>query len=83
MPVANPLSLVLKHDAYTDKIKKRLCLDLSRNVNKRIPDEPVKLDDLSVSEKIIEPGDYMTAFDLKNQFFHVKLHPDTKKNFWL
>ena len=63
------------------RLKKRLCLGLSRNVNKRIPDEPVKLYDLSVSEKIVEPGDYMIAFDLKNQFFHVKLHPDVKKKF--
>ena len=71
----SPLSLVLKFDAHTDTVKKRSCLDLSRNVNKRVPDEPVKLDDLSVSEKIVEPMDFMTAFDLKNQFFHVKLHP--------
>ena len=77
----NPLSLILKYDAFTDKVKKRLCLDLSRFVNKCVPDEPVKLDDLSVSEKIVEPGDFMTAFDLKNQFFHVRLHPAARQFF--
>ena len=77
----NPLSLILKYDACTDKVKKRLCLDLSRFVNKCVPDEPVKLDDLSVSEKIVEPRDFMTAFDLKNQFFHVQLHPAARQFF--
>jgi hypothetical protein len=77
----NPLSVVEKYDVMNDKMKLRVVLDMSRHVNNCIEDWPVKLDDLTVAESILEPFDYLTAFDLKNQFFHVQLHPSQKKYF--
>jgi hypothetical protein len=77
----NPLSDVEKYDVMNDKIKLRVVLDMSRHVNNCREDWPVKLDDLTVAESILEPFDYLTAFDLKNQFFHVQLHPSQKKYF--
>jgi hypothetical protein len=56
-------------------------LDLSRHVNNFINDSLVQLDDLAAAEAVLEPGDFLTAYDLKNKFFHVKLHPDMKKFF--
>ena len=40
---------------------------------------PVKLDDLSVSDKLLEPNDYMCAYDLENMYFHVSIHPEHQK----
>jgi len=65
----------------TETLKKRLVLDLSREVNKCIPGEKTKLADLSVSEQLIEEGDFMTVFDLRNMFFHVRLHPNMYRYF--
>ena len=70
-----------KFDPVTDKLKERLVLDMSRHVNNFIADKVVKLDDLSASEHLLDVNDYMTSFDLKNQFFHIKLHPDYYKYF--
>ncbi len=77
----NPLSVAEKLDVFSDELKKRLVIDMSRHVNLCIADTPVKLDDLTQAEQVLELGDYMQAFDLKNQFFHVKLHPSMKNFF--
>ena len=77
----SPLSVVQKFDAVQDVVKERLVLDLSRHVNHFLPDKHVKLEDLSVSEHLLDFSDYMASFDLKNQFFHVKLHPDMYRFF--
>jgi len=77
----SPLSLVQKYDPVTDTLKERVVLDLSRHVNLFIADKATKLDDLSVSEHSLDTGDFMTSFDLRNQFFHIKLHPDMFKYF--
>ncbi len=66
---------------FSDELKKCLVIDMSWHVNLCIVDTPVKLDDLMVAEQVLEQGNYMQVFDLKNQFFHVKLHPSMKKNF--
>ena len=78
---SSPLSVVQKYDAVNDVLKERLVLDLSRHVNVFLPDTHVKLDDLSVSEYLLDLEDYMASFDLKNMFFHVKLHPDMYRFF--
>ena len=78
---SSPLTVVQKFDPVTDKLKERLVLDMSRHVNNFIADNVVKLDDLSASEHLLDVDDYMTSFDLKNQFFHIKLHPDYYKYF--
>ena len=77
----SPLTVVQKFDPVTDKLKERLVLDISHHVNNFIADKAVKLDDLTVSEHLLDVEDWMTSFDLKNQFFHIKLHPDYYKYF--
>ena len=77
----NPLSVVLKYDPVSDVSKYRVVLDLSRHVNGCIVNRSSKLEDLSVTEAAVEPGEFLTAFDLKNQFFHVRLHESQKKFF--
>jgi hypothetical protein len=77
----SPLSVVVKYDALTEKTKFRVVLDLSRHVNQHIKNNSVKLDDLSVAEAVLEQGDFLTAYDLKNMFFHVRLHESMKKYF--
>jgi hypothetical protein len=77
----NPLSVAVKYDPVTDKTKFRPVIDLSRHVNKHVQDMKVKLDDLSVSEDLVAPGDFMASFDLENQFFHVRLDPAYRKFF--
>jgi hypothetical protein len=54
---------------------------MSRHVNKFVVDRAVQLDDLARVEHLLEPNDFQTVFDLKNMFFHVKLHPDVRKYF--
>jgi hypothetical protein len=71
----------VKYDASGDKLKYRPVLDLSRHVNLFVKDRSVQLDDLHQVAHILAPGDYMLAFDLKNQFFHVRLHPEARKYF--
>ena len=50
----SPLSVVQKFDAVQDVVKERLVLDLSRHVNHFLPDKHVKLEDLSVSEHLLD-----------------------------
>jgi hypothetical protein len=57
----NPMTVAVQYNAVTDSIKYRPCIDLSRHVNKFIADMTVKLDDLTVSQELIHPGDYMVA----------------------
>jgi hypothetical protein len=75
----NSLGVAVKYDASSDKLKFRP--DLSRHVNYFIPSRSVQLDDLSYVADLLEQGDYLLAFDLKNQFFHVQLHPAARKFF--
>ena len=77
----NPLSVAAKYDPVTDTTKFRPVIDLSRHVNKHVKEVKVKLDDLGVSEVLIEKNDFMGSFDLENQFFHVNLAPEFKKYF--
>ena len=69
------MTVAVQHNLITNVTKYRPCIDLSRHVNKFIKDFPVKLDDLSVVEELVSTGDFMTALDLENQFFQVRLHP--------
>ena len=72
----NPLSVSEKFDLQTKKLKKRVCLDLSRHVNDYMLPTPVKLCNLTQSESLIDKGDYQAGMDLENQYFHVRIHSD-------
>jgi hypothetical protein len=71
----NPLSVAMKRDTATGVDKHRVVLDLSRHINKHVEKFTVKMDNLAGTEGLREQGDYMTVFDLENQFFHVQLAP--------
>ena len=73
-PVCSPLSVSSKLDLSTGETKYRPCYDASRHLNKYIHVDKVKISDLSVSEKLLEQGDFQTCFDLENQYFHVAIH---------
>ena len=77
----NPLSLITKIDNGTNKLKHRPCIDMSRYINPLVKKESCKLDDLNISEQLLNRFDYQCTLDLKNQFFHVKLNPEHKKFF--
>ncbi len=77
----SPLLVVLKYNLVSDKIKERVVLYLSRHVNKFINCKKIQLDDLAVSEHMLEPNDFMSSFDLKQQFLQVRLHPEMYKYF--
>ena len=55
-------------------IKKRLCFDATF-VNAKLIKESTKLPTLKLCEALIEPSDFGLCLDLKNCYFHVKLHP--------
>jgi hypothetical protein len=77
----NPLSVAEKLDTQNGTVKKRVVLDLSRHVNKHVRKWNVQMEDLKATEGMREEGDWMAAFDLENQFFHVKLRTDAYKFF--
>ena len=74
----NPLNLVTKTDNVTGKLKHRPCIDMSRHLNPLMKEEKCKLEDLSITEQLVDKNDFMCTLDLKN---HVQLNSDYKKYF--
>ena len=70
----SPLTVSLRE--MEEEVKKRLCLDLSRHINKLIKKEQVKLASLDKALEILLPGDMQAAYDLASAYHHVKIHPD-------
>jgi hypothetical protein len=70
----NPMTIASKTDLRTGEIKHRPCMDFSRHVNKYVPDLPVRISHLREAEKILEPGDFQTCFDLDNMYMQLKVH---------
>jgi hypothetical protein len=64
----NPMTVAVQYNTALDTTKYRPCIDLSRHVNLVIARSAVKLDDLTVAEELILPGDYMTLLDMENQY---------------
>ena len=58
-----------------DKKKLRLCLDLSRHVNKALRTEPCKLATLASSVAMIFPNDWMAVYDLDlaSAYHHIRI----------
>ena len=73
-PVCSPLSVSSTINLSTGETKLRPCYDASRHLNNFLDVPKVKISDLSVSEKLLEQGDYQTAFDLENMYFHIRIH---------
>ena len=74
----SPLTVACRKLA-SGKVKCRLCLDLSRKVNKHLKKEGVKLATLQKSFQLLEKGDFQATYDLSSAYHHIKIHPDHKK----
>ena len=75
----SPLSISSKTNYLTGEVKLRPCLDLSRHVNKLINIPTVKLEDLEVAEKLLEPGSWQCSWDLLSAYLHVNVAPEFHK----
>ena len=69
----NPLTVGRQNILQSGTVKLRPCLDVSRLLNKLMPDEKVKLSDLTEAEKLVDKNDYLMSLDLENQYFHVQI----------
>lgn len=58
--------------------KKRFILNL-KALNKFITTDHFKLEDLRTAIKLISPGCFMATLDLKDAYFLVKIHPESRK----
>jgi hypothetical protein len=72
----NPMTVAVQYNSVLDTTKYRPCIDLSRHVNLHIAKSSVRLDHLDITQELIAPGDFMTALDLENQFFQIRLSPE-------
>ena len=77
----NPLTVSSKYSASEGKVKKRLCLDLSRKVNPALWDIHTKMDDLNSIRAMIPEAGYMTSSDLRDMYHHMKLNSKFTKFF--
>ena len=69
----NPLTVSSR--LVDGKVKKRLCIDLSRHVNLFLKLEAMTMTTLDKSLALVQPGDWMATFDLTSAFHHVPIHP--------
>lgn len=60
-------------------VKHRFCWDGSRMVNPCLKKMEVRFADLRKSAALVEEGDYMYVYDLKSCYYHVAMHPESKK----
>ena len=70
----NPLSV-----AKNAKNKLRLCLDLSRFVNRHTKCKKVALNAVPQFADTVRKGDHMVTFDLSSAFHHIKIAPCSRK----
>ena len=77
----SPLTVAEKLDSDTGMVKRRLCLDMSRHVNKCLNKHHTKYDDLTATACLYKEGDNICIFDLENQYFHVRLAEGAKQYF--
>jgi len=69
----SPLTVAARH-CIDGSIKKRLCWDGSRCVNKLLAQESVSLSHLQNALELTEKGDLQCKYDLKSAYFHIKIH---------
>lgn len=79
--IISPMSVVEKLDWMTGETKYRPVIDHSRYVNRLIEDKPCKLNDLAYFDPLWTPQMYMTSFDLRSMYHHVKLTECSKELF--
>ena len=75
----SPLTVSAKTDYLTGEVKLRPCLDLSRHVNKYITAPPLRLEDLEIAEKLLEPGCWQASWDLASAYLHILVASEYQK----
>ena len=68
----NPMSIKAKNKA-DGSVKHRPCIDLSRSLNIFLKPEHCALDTLHSTESVLNRGDFLCSFDLKDMYFHVEV----------
>jgi hypothetical protein len=71
--VINPIDVVTKSSGGL-----RLIVDC-RLINGFLPDIAFKLEGLSVVPQIVRPGDWMFSTDLADAYYHIPIHPTSRK----
>ena len=77
----NPLSVVKKLIYKSNTIKKRLVIDVSRNLNLLVDKIPSKPDELSHAEQMFEKDMWAATLDLKGMYHHAFLQDETAELF--
>ena len=75
----SPLTVSAKTDYLTGEVKLRPCLDLSRHVNKYVTAPPLRLEDLEIAEKLLEPGCWQASWDLASAYLHINVASEYQK----
>ena len=70
----NPLTV-----AVNAKGKRRLCLDLSRYMNKIVKAPKFKLESTLAALQVIEKEEYMFSFDLKSAYHQIRMNENFTK----
>jgi len=74
----SPLS-VSRKTGSDGAIKKRLCFDASRCVNRCIAEQSVTLSHFQRALEMTREGDFQVIYDLKAFYHHVRIHPSHMK----
>ena len=64
----NPLTLASKYSTESGETKQRVCLDMSRTLNKLVLDAHVKLDSIKNLSFILPDQAFMTSTDFRSLF---------------
>ena len=70
----NPLTVAVNNDG-----KKRLCIDLSRSLNKYARTYKFKIRSHKEVAEIVEEGDYGFGFNLRSYYHQVPIHKDSQE----
>ena len=76
----NPMSVVVKQDLLSNKIKKHPVIEMSHCINKKLVKKSFNMDNF-ISEPSIRKEDFQIIFDLENMYFHFKLAPEHRPYF--
>ena len=70
--IVSPLTVVERKQP-NGEVKKRLCWDGSRCINRLLKKQHVSLAHLQKALEITEPNDLQSKYDLKSAYFHIKI----------
>ena len=73
----NPITMIVKEDSTKPNgFKERLCIDVSRNVNLRIPLHGFRMVNIPPHFKAFRKGIWMAKLDIKDGYHHIRIVPE-------